>query len=65
MNKGLMYKYMPDENNGGYKPDEENNTIIYVSKIFIDDSYTDSKEYEEILSQAKKDGFTCEEKILK
>lgn len=64
INKGLIYKYMPDENNGGYKTDEENNTMIYVSKIAVDENYTESRAYEEILSQAKNEGFTCEEKIL-
>lgn len=65
INKGLFYKYMPNDENGGFKEDKENNTITYVSKEFVDSNYSESTNYEEIISQNKKDGYTCEEQILK
>lgn len=65
INKGLFYKYMPDDENGGFKEDKENNTITYVSKEYADSNYSESTNYEEIIFQNKRDGYACEEKILK
>ena len=64
INKGLIYKYMPDDK-GGYKQEDETNSIVYIVKENIDSNYTKTKDYEELLSENKRDGFTCEEKIIK
>ena len=63
--KGTMYKYVKvDDLDAGYKNDDINYTVTITSKESIDSSYQKPTNYEEILSYNKREGYTCEEKIL-
>ncbi len=65
INKGTMYKYMPtDDTNGGYKQDDENSTFTIITKESVSASYSEPTNYEEVLYHYKKEGYTCEEKLL-
>lgn len=65
INKGTMYKYMPDDSiNGGYKQDDENYSFTIVTKEEIDINYDKPTKYEEVLSYNKREGYTCDEKLV-
>ena len=65
INKGLFYKYMPTDNNGGYKQEDENNTFKLTTKEKVDASYKEAINYEDILANFKSKGYSCEESINK
>lgn len=65
INKGTMYKYMPDDaETGGYQQNDEESTFTITKKENITSSYNKPTHYEEVLSYNKSEGYTCEEKIL-
>ena len=65
INKGLLYQYMPDNNNGGWDKDDTEHTFsIYIKEdVKNDTSYKDPKDYEGALINIKNNGFSCEENI--
>ena len=64
INKGIMYKYMPDDENGGYKQDDEKLQFSFVTRMAVDSSYLKPTWYEEVLSYYKGEGYTCDEKLI-
>ena len=64
INKGTMYKYMPDEEDGGYKQDDDAHTFTIIINEKVGQSYDKPTKYEEVLSYNKREGYTCDEKIL-
>ena len=64
INKGIMYRYMPSDEQGGYSQDDESHTFTFLLKQKVDSNYQDAVDYEEILFNLKKEGYTCEEKVL-
>ena len=65
INKGTMYKYMPEnETQGGFKQDEETNTFIITKNEPITPDYDKATNYEEVLLENKREGYKCEEKVL-
>lgn len=64
INKGIYYKYLPsDEKNGGYKKDDLNYTFKIMYKEEITTSYSEPKNYEEVINYYKTKGYTCREEI--
>lgn len=64
VNRGLYYKYMPDDNTeGGYNLDNNTNTYKVTIKETIDETYTEATAYEEVLSVYKSKGYSCTESI--
>lgn len=64
VNKGIYFKYQPEENNnGGFTLDDETYTYKITYKEYIDDNYSYPTNYEEVLSYYKEKGYTCEESI--
>ena len=65
INRGTMYKYMPeDETKGGFKQDAGNNIFTIMKKEEVDSNYTNAVNYEEVILENKREGYTCEEKVL-
>lgn len=64
INKGTMYKYMPDDEDGGYKKDDNAHTFTIIINEKVGQSYDKPTKYEEVLSYNKREGYTCDEKIL-
>ena len=63
INKGLYYKYMSSDNNGGYKQEDENNTFKITTQEKVDISYKEAINYEEVLTSYKSKGYSCDESI--
>ncbi len=62
---GTMYRYMPnDKFNGGYKQNDEEHSFTIIVKEEVNDNYRKPTNYEEVLSYYKRDGYTCDEKLL-
>ena len=65
INKGTMYKYMPEnETQGGFKQVDETNTFIITKNETITTDYDKATSYEEVLLENKREGYKCEEKVL-
>ncbi len=63
INKGLIYRYIPEENDSSFKQNEKKyNFQTYVKKT-VDVSYDKKTTYEEALQEIKEEGYTCEEKV--
>ena len=61
INKGLMYKYLADEE-AGYSQDESTFSFSITKKVdATSDSYVLPTEYEDVLSYYVKDGYSCTE----
>lgn len=67
INKGLYYKYMPEtsDNNGGWSSDDDKLEFKMIEKNNITESYSGATEYEDVLAEAKSDGYTCSENVEK
>lgn len=67
INKGLYYKYMPDEDdaNGGYKFYDDSYTYQMTMKEYVDIAYDKPTNYEDVLAYYKDDGYSCNEDIVK
>lgn len=64
MNKGTIYKYMPDaDTTGGFSQDDANNSIKFIEKTTIDSGYKEPTSYEEVFSYYRKEGYTCNEEL--
>lgn len=63
INKGLIYRYIPEGNDSSFKQNEKKyNFQTYVKKT-VDVSYDKKTTYEEALQEVKDEGYTCEEKV--
>ena len=63
---GTMYRYMPsDEKSGGYNKNDDEHSFTVIVKETVDDSYDKPTNYEEVLSYYKRDGYTCDEELLR
>lgn len=67
INKGLYYKYMPnaDGDNGGWSSDDDKLEFKMIEKNNITESYSGATKYEDVLAEAKSDGYTCSENVEK
>lgn len=64
INRGLYYRYMPDENTeGGWSQDDEAHTFKIITKDRVDTAYNKPTNYEEVLSYYKNEGYTCQENM--
>lgn len=63
INKGLIYKYIPDDADSSFKQSETHHTFETYTKKEIDVSYNKKTSYEEALQEIKEEGYTCEEKV--
>ncbi len=63
INSGTYYKYMPEEE-GGWDKNDEDYTFTTTEIIRIETGYNKPTDYEEVLSYYKNDNFTCEEKVM-
>lgn len=63
--KGTYYRYLPDDDNdGGYKLDDNNYQFKVIMKKEVDISYNKPTAYEEVLTYYKGQGYTCTEEII-
>ena len=61
---GTFYRYMPDEDTeGGWDKNDNEYWFKVITKEKIDTSYSKPTNYEDVLLDAKKEGYTCDEKI--
>lgn len=66
INKGIYYRYMPDDNTeGGWDKDDLKHTFKIIIKERIDSGYDKPINYEDVLASSKKEGYQCEENIVK
>lgn len=67
INKGLYYKYMPEtsDDNGGWSSDDDKLEFKMIEKTSITESYSGATKYEDVLAEAKSDGYTCSENVEK
>lgn len=66
INKGLFYRYMPEENTeGGWNQDDEAHTFQIITKERVDTAYNKPTSYEDVLPYYKNQGYECTENIEK
>ena len=65
INKGTMYKYMPDDHTrGGFDQDADLRTFTIIINEKVESNYQKPTDYEEVLNYYKREGYDCDEKIL-
>ena len=64
INKGLIYKYLPeDEENSTLKKDDQNYSFETTLKQNITSSYNKPTAYEESLTYMEDEGYSCKERL--
>lgn len=61
--KGTIYKYIPDEDEGTFQKNDQAFTLTTTTYQEVNISYNQPTNYEEALSFQQKEGYTCEERL--